>query len=533
MSRSLRRVLLVGAFVTRAALAQSVPVVTPLLGHDTNSFDNFGSHAALAMDVVVVSAPGRVLQAGGPYGAVYVFRDTGSGPVRGWTEEAVLTHAPGNGVGAVAHSELAGGEIVAMGVPAIGVPNPGPYPNGWGLGAVYIFRHTGTGPMGGWAEEAALQPAGVGDLDQTGSAVALAPVGTGGAVALAAYSRSDVVLFERTAGADGAGTWLQVARFPVRFAVGSGIPHLLSGAPSPNGAFFATSSSTGPFVLRRSPAGAWSRQATLVRTAPNPEEGFGDGTAVLGAAEARGGPAVGADLALVGTARSGNTLGGTAYVFRYDAAVGAWVEEAALRPAVPHINFGRACALDVDAQGRAVAIVLSAGRSLGAGSTAHLFRRDRAGAWSEIAAVNLPANGAEGAVWGSWGGRAVASSSVYESNGRESGGAWVLDFRPTLVTAGDAAPEADAFALSAPAPNPTRGTARLTLVLPEASHVVVRVFSVLGQEVARPVDGDAPAGTLAVSVATGALAAGVYVVRAEATVGGRAAVETRRVTVVR
>ena len=90
-----------------------------------------------------------------------------------------------------------------------------------------------------------------------------------------------------------------------------------------------------------------------------------------------------------------------------------------------------------------------------------------------------------------------------------------------------------AFAMTAPAPNPTRGSTRLTLRLPEASDVTVRVFNVLGQEVARPVDGPQAAGTHAVTVETGALAVGVYVVRAEATAGGRAVAETRRVTVVR
>ena len=103
----------------------------------------------------------------------------------------------------------------------------------------------------------------------------------------------------------------------------------------------------------------------------------------------------------------------------------------------------------------------------------------------------------------------------------------------TFPTGAESAEAPAAFALSAPAPNPTRGAVRLALYVPEASHVAVRVFNVLGQEVARPVDGPQAAGTLAVTVETSALAAGVYVVRAEATVGGRAAVETRRVTVVR
>ena len=86
-----------------------------------------------------------------------------------------------------------------------------------------------------------------------------------------------------------------------------------------------------------------------------------------------------------------------------------------------------------------------------------------------------------------------------------------------------------AFDLSAPTPNPARGGTRLAVTLPEASRLVVRVFNVLGQEVARPVDEEAAAGAHAVTVDTSGLAAGVYVVRAEA--GANAA--SRRVTVVR
>ena len=103
----------------------------------------------------------------------------------------------------------------------------------------------------------------------------------------------------------------------------------------------------------------------------------------------------------------------------------------------------------------------------------------------------------------------------------------------TFPTGAEAVGGLEAFALSAAYPNPTRGAARLVLHLPEASRVTVRVFNVLGQEVARPLDGQAGAGAREVTVETGGLAAGVYVVRAEATAGGRAVAETRRLTVVR
>lgn len=89
------------------------------------------------------------------------------------------------------------------------------------------------------------------------------------------------------------------------------------------------------------------------------------------------------------------------------------------------------------------------------------------------------------------------------------------------------------FEVTTAAPNPTRGATRFTVRLPEASAVTVRVVDVLGREVARPVDGPQAAGTHEVTFDASGLAAGVYVVRIEATAGGRAVSETRRITVVR
>jgi phosphatidylserine/phosphatidylglycerophosphate/cardiolipin synthase-like enzyme len=90
-----------------------------------------------------------------------------------------------------------------------------------------------------------------------------------------------------------------------------------------------------------------------------------------------------------------------------------------------------------------------------------------------------------------------------------------------------------AFGLSAPAPNPARHTARLALSLPAPADVAVRLYNVLGQEVRRPHSGPLPAGRHAVPLDLAGLAAGVYVVRAEALLGGRTETTTRRLTVVR
>ena len=83
-----------------------------------------------------------------------------------------------------------------------------------------------------------------------------------------------------------------------------------------------------------------------------------------------------------------------------------------------------------------------------------------------------------------------------------------------VADAPDAAPLA--LALSAPAPNPARGAARLAYDLPRASPVRLAVYDALGREVAVLVDGDRPAGTHAASLDASAFPSGLYLVRLDA-----------------
>ncbi len=112
-------------------------------------------------------------------------------------------------------------------------------------------------------------------------------------------------------------------------------------------------------------------------------------------------------------------------------------------------------------------------------------------------------------------------------------------FQPTQRAAGgDAAPTPGVAALSAApmvfalgqsSPNPTSGLTEVTFTLPAASAVSLRVFDVLGREVARLVDERREAGRHAATFDAGALPSGVYLYRFEA--AGRVA--TRRLTVAR
>ncbi|HET6567633.1 MAG TPA: S8/S53 family peptidase [Rhodothermales bacterium] len=70
-----------------------------------------------------------------------------------------------------------------------------------------------------------------------------------------------------------------------------------------------------------------------------------------------------------------------------------------------------------------------------------------------------------------------------------------------------------AFALHGNAPNPFSRSTEIRFDLPEATHVKLSVYNMLGQEVARPVDGEMTAGFHSVSIDANSLPSGVYLYR--------------------
>ncbi|WP_397547656.1 T9SS type A sorting domain-containing protein [Rhodothermus marinus] len=82
--------------------------------------------------------------------------------------------------------------------------------------------------------------------------------------------------------------------------------------------------------------------------------------------------------------------------------------------------------------------------------------------------------------------------------------------------AGEPLPDAPTVVLRGPYPNPIRAQATLTLTLPSPQSVSVRIYNLLGQEVARPLDGMLPSGMHSVSINAHTWPAGLYLLRIEA-----------------
>ena len=90
---------------------------------------------------------------------------------------------------------------------------------------------------------------------------------------------------------------------------------------------------------------------------------------------------------------------------------------------------------------------------------------------------------------------------------------WLLS-PPSAVEQADMIPAA--FSLAQNYPNPFNPTTTLEFSIPKSSHVVLEVFNVLGQSVARLVDGAMSAGTYRTTFDASNLSSGVYLYRLKA-----------------
>ncbi|SHK04286.1 T9SS type A sorting domain-containing protein [Rhodothermus profundi] len=88
----------------------------------------------------------------------------------------------------------------------------------------------------------------------------------------------------------------------------------------------------------------------------------------------------------------------------------------------------------------------------------------------------------------------------------------VATLRPV---AGEPLPQTPTVRLWGPYPNPAAGQTTLTLHLSAPQSITVRVYNLLGQEIARPFEGMLPAGTHPLSIPTRTWPTGLYLCRVE------------------
>ena len=80
----------------------------------------------------------------------------------------------------------------------------------------------------------------------------------------------------------------------------------------------------------------------------------------------------------------------------------------------------------------------------------------------------------------------------------------------TVIVSADPDVVPEPLTLSAPYPNPTQDISTISYTLPQASHVRLIVYDLLGREIAVPVDGARQAGVHEVDLDVSALPSGIY-----------------------
>ena len=290
--------------------------------------DRFGESIDISGDTIVVGATNEDTGAGNS-GAAYVFvRDTSTNT---WSEQAMLKASNAGGNDYFGHDVAVDGDTIAVGADEedSGASNSG---------AAYVFvRDTATNT---WSEQAMLKAANPEANDNFGWKIAM----DGDTVAVSAINEDGGIAGVNGDQADNSAT-----------------------------------DSGAVYVFTRDATGTWSQQAYLKAATPNSPVQMGVGLAVDG------------DTVVVGSSRDTS-----AHVFVRDAA-GSWSQQAFLQSNNLDTgdNFGRNVDIDGDLlivsgyseDGSATTVNGADDNNRQGAGAAYVFRRDAAGAWTQIAYV--------------------------------------------------------------------------------------------------------------------------------------------------
>ena len=227
-------------------------------------------------------------------------------------------------------------------------------------GTLHVYRRNAAGE---WVAVAQLGQSDGAPGDRFGQALGV----DGGTLVAGAPARADglggVYVFERVADAWTERTMLSAGDGAVGDSLGRAVAvrgdWILAGAPSHDEGAGAV------YLYRRGVGGAWEASGKIVAADLVAGDRFGLAVAFDG------------ERALIGAPGQGEAAG-AAYVFRHDAAAGAWVEEAKVRSdTTGRAAFGARVSID---GGYALVAAPQASQASGA---VFVFRRDSAGEWAE------------------------------------------------------------------------------------------------------------------------------------------------------
>jgi hypothetical protein len=494
-------------FIFLAALSFSLCFAqineTKLIPSDGLSSDGFGYSVASDGNYMIIGAVYSD-SLGLNSGSAYIYENIGGV----WTEKSRILPSDGTTLQHFGISVSISGDFALVGAYLDAQ-------NGLQAGAAYIFQRDSSGE---WIELTKLLPADGSAYDQFGYAVSI-----WGDYAIVG-ALFDHVNSVETGSAyifkwDGT-TWTEQAKLLAENGVGTpqfGNSVSIYGDYAIVGAYDdeELGSHVGAAYIFHFDGIDWVQQVKLNASDASLNHYFGHSVSICG------------DYAVVGSSAALTTTGGAAFIFHRDGT--DWNEEAMVEGSsnFTHSSFGLSVSIDGDY------IIVGApdedtnGNHAGC---AYIFKRDGT-AWVEQTMV-IASDGTEGDKMG-WsvfieGDQALAGAPIQESGGVYCGAAYVYSGFVTGVNE-NAYSSARDFHLEQNYPNPFNPQTKISWESPVNGWQILKVYNILGKEVATLVNEYKPAGKYTIEFSASGLPSGVYLYRIQT--GGF--VETKKMVVLR
>ena len=476
-------------FITFSLLSLAQVSEVKLLPGDGSDEDLFGCSVSISGDYAIIGAF-KDDDNGNESGSAYIFRKDGSN----WIEEDKITASDG------ATGDRFGMFVSISGNYAI-VGSPCDDDNGDQSGSAYIFRRDG----GNWIEEdkVTVSDGAAGDFFGTVSiSEEYAIVGSSGDDDNGNESGSAYIIRR-----DG-GNWIEEQKI---IASDGGAGDYFGSAVSIEGEYVIVGAylddnggiDRGSAYIFRRDAGTWIEEKKITANDGADNDNFGFSVSLSGV------------YVIIGAFQDDDNgdNAGSAYIYRRSGTIWSEQQKLIASDAADNDLFGLAVAISGDYS--IIGAPFNSDFGMGSGSS-YIFRRNET-AWTEQHKITA-SDGAEDDRFGDAvalsGEYAIVSAKHGDNSGSNRGSAYIYYNFTTDVEVEPT--NAVSFNLNQNFPNPFNPTTTIKYQIPEISFVTLKVYDVLGNEVAILVNDEKPTGTYELNWNAANLPSGVYFYRLQA-----------------
>jgi hypothetical protein len=497
-------------YISACSISLSQVSEVKLLPGDGSDEDLFGCSVSISGDYAIIGAF-KDDDNGNESGSAYIFRRDGSN----WTEEDKVTASDG-----------AAGDYFGMFVSISGnyaiVGSPWDDDNGNESGSAYIYRRDGVN----WIEEDKVTASDGAAGDYFGMFVSIS-----GNYAIVGSPWDDdngnesgsAYIIRR----DG-GNWIEEHKI---IAGDGGVGDNFGYAVSIEGDYVIVGAylddnggiDRGSAYIFRSDAGTWIEEKKITANDGADGDNFGGSVSLAG------------EYVIIGAFQDDDNgdNSGSAYIYKRSGSIWSEQQKLIASDAADNDLFGLAVAISGDYS----IIGAPFNSDFGAGSgSSYIFRRNGT-AWTEQHKITA-SDGAQGDTFGDAvalsGEYAIVSAEYSDNSGSNRGSAYIYYNFTTDVEVESM--NAISFNLNQNYPNPFNPNTTINYQIPELSFVTLKVYDVLGNEIATLINNEKVAGSYEVEFDATVLPSGIYFYRLQAVPNGRQAgsfVETKKMMLVK